>query len=156
MSESNRKPIIAAIVCAAVALLVWGTGMAAGGGNSSGSDGWQQTLSDMRRGQALQPQDLQLVAGSCLTSGSALTVQGACTFSVEKFGGPFDLGPPTKEAKLMVLSGSVHLELVIEGVSATSNLAAGKHAQLTFGTSGGSLSVQCASLNCVLTIVPDG
>lgn len=156
MSESNRKPVIAAIVCAAVALAVWGTGMGAGAGNTSGSGGWQDALSGMHKRQVLRPQDLKLLTGSCVTSGHTVTVQGACTFSVEKFGGSFNLGPPTKEAKMVVLSGSVHLEMQIEGVSATQNLAAGKDTQVTFGTSGGSLTVLCTSIDCALALVPDG
>lgn len=154
MGEISRKPVIAAIVCAAVALLVWGLGFGLGGGGNSPAGGWQEKLSAIQTSQTLTLEDLSLQEGSCSKSGSSLTVQGACTFAVAKFGGSFDLGPPTKEATLGVLGGAVELKAQTEGVWATQDLGAGDQTHLTFGTSGGLLTVLCAAISCTLVLAP--
>lgn len=153
MSESNRKPIVVAILCAAVALLIWVMGVGFGGGGNAGGGGdWQEKLSDVGKSQTLALQDLRLVEGSCGKSELSVTVQGTCTFTVEEFGGSFDLGPSTKEATIAVRSGAMKLVAQIEGVSAAQDLGAGDESLLTFGTSGGSLTVLCASISCTFVL----
>ncbi|MDJ0356002.1 hypothetical protein [Paenarthrobacter sp. PH39-S1] len=152
MSERNRKPILIAVVCAAVAILVLGLGIGFGGRDSTGSRSWQEYLSGIRTAAALRPADLRLTAGSCSFTDHQFTVVGLCTFAVDKFGGSFDLGPPTKRATLLVIAGTAQLSMQIEGTSVSQNLQASQDAKLTFGKSGGTLTVFCAPLPCVLSL----
>jgi hypothetical protein len=156
MSESNRKPIVVVVAVGAIAVLVLVIGVSCGGGNDSAAPQWQKTFAGLAKGTRLVADDLKPLGNHCSAAGSQLVVQGSCTFVVAKFGGLFELGPPTKRARL-VSEQPVAVTLHVEGTQAEQELSAGKGIDLTFGTSGGRLSIACGVAgSCVLQLLETG
>lgn len=156
MNEENRRPLIILLACAVVAVLVLVLGASCSGRNDGAAASWQSGFSGVSSGGKLTTADLAPAGGSCSASGGQLTVAGSCTFVVEKFGGLFDFGPPTKRARL-VPQQAVVVALEVEGTRTEQAGEAGRAVDLTFGTSGGSLGILCGLPGtCVLQLLEAG
>lgn len=156
MNEENRKPIIAVVVLGIIAVLVLVFGVSCGGDNDDAAADWQGSFAGAAQGGRLLGGDLVPAGGPCSASGSQLVVKGNCVFEVKEFGGLFNFGPPTKRAGLVPLQ-PVTVALHMEGTRTEQDVSPGDRMDLTFGTSGGRLSVACAVVgNCVLQLLEAG
>jgi hypothetical protein len=149
MSDDNRKPILIAIVCACVAVLLLAGGIGAGfGARSDTADrSWQKNLAGIGAGARLTPRDLLLTSGSCTVAESVITVRGTCQFSIDAFGGAFGLGPPTKKAELTPVGGPVSVSTEIEGATVAREVPAGEKVEVVLGRGGGTLALTCGFLS---------
>lgn len=156
MSENNRKPLIVALVCAVVAVAVLGFGIGFGGRSTSSGGAWQGTLSGIVASAPLTTADLRLTAGSCTISDRHVLVPVSCSFVIDEFGGSFDLGAVTKEARVTFISpaaGGLEIRMRVEGTDIAQAAQLGESTRLTVGRSGGSLTFECNGFGlgqCVL------
>lgn len=156
MNDENRKPIIAVVVCGVIAVLVLVFGVSCGGGNNNAAASWQAGFSQAAAGGTLKASDLVAPGGQCSAAATQLLVAGSCVFEVRKFGGPFDLGSPTKRAWLAPQQ-AVTVTLVVEGTRTEQDVSAGDTVSLTFGTSGGQLGITCRVVGtCALKLLEAG
>lgn len=156
MNDENRKPIIAVVVCGVIAVLVLVFGVSCGGGNNNAAASWQAGFSQAAAGGTLKASDLVAPGGQCSAAATQLLVAGSCVFEVRKFGGPFDLGSPTKRAQLAPQQ-AVTVTLVVEGTRTEKDVSAGDTVSLTFGTSGGQLGITCRVVGtCALKLLEAG
>src|SRR5881409_2720026 len=102
MNDENRRPIIIAIICGVIAVAVLVFGVSCGRGNDAAAKDWQGFFADAAKGGRITAADLSS-SGGCSAGGSQLVVAGSCSFTVKEFGGPFNLGAPTKRARLVPL-----------------------------------------------------
>jgi hypothetical protein len=156
VNRENRRPIVIAVVCAVVALALLALTVGFGGHNNAAGQDWQHSIAGVVAGGRLTASDLSATGGPCSATGSTLEVTGTCTFTVKDFGGAFNLGAPTKRARLRPAQ-PVNVSVLVEGTRITQNVSAGDSVNLTFGTSGGELTVACPPLGtCVLELVDAG
>ncbi|MCX2748497.1 hypothetical protein OOZ51_11815 [Arthrobacter sp. MI7-26] len=156
MNDENRKPIIAVVLCGVIAVLVLVFGVSCGGGNNNAAATWQAGFSQAAKGGILASSDLMSPGGQCSAAATQLLVAGSCIFEVRKFGGPFDLGSPTKRARLAPQQ-AVTVTLVVEGTRTEQDVTAGDTVSLTFGTSGGQLGITCRVVGtCALKLLEAG
>ncbi|NMR30519.1 hypothetical protein [Crystallibacter degradans] len=141
MSAGNRKPLIIAAVCAAVAVVVFALGAGFGGQGADGAAGWQDRFGGLELSAGLDISELQPAGGNCRLDGDRITITGSCTLAVGEFGGPFSL-QATKHAEL-VPAAPVNLMLAVEGTSTQQDVGAGCGINLVFGRSGGALTLTC-------------
>lgn len=160
MSDDTRRPVMIAIVCAvvAVAVFVLGVGLGArddGDDREEGED-WRARLSGLGPVAPLTTGDLALADGSCDVSGRLIVVRTACSFTIAEFGGPFDLGPATKQADATFIASSLStlvLRMTVEGTEIEQEARLGSPTTLTVGRGGGRLTLVCAGLEpCVLEL----
>jgi hypothetical protein len=158
MSDDNRKPIIIAIACAvvAIAIFVLGIGFGAGGRDDGGSDDWSARLAGVGPIGQLATSDLALESGSCDVTERLIVVRSSCSFTIAPFGGPFDLGPATKQADATFIASSLsslELRMTVEGTEIAQEARLGSPTTLTIGRGGGRLTLVCAGLEpCVLEL----
>ncbi|MGM7776939.1 hypothetical protein ACSVHC_13135 [Arthrobacter sp. KNU-44] len=153
MNDENRKPLIVVIVCAMTAVLVLVFGVSCGGGNNNAAASWQSGFSQAAKGATLTASDLVGAGGQCSAAGTQLLVVGSCIFEVKKFGGLFDLGSPTKRARLAPQQ-AVTVTLLVEGTRTEQDVSSGDTVSLTFGTSGGQLGIACRVVGtCALKLL---
>lgn len=156
MNEENRKPIIAVVLLGIIAVLVLVFGVSCGDGNDDAAADWQESFADAAKGGRLVGEDLVSTGAACSASGSQLVVKGSCAFEVKEFRGLFPVGPPTKRAGLVPLQ-AVTVGLQVEGTRTEHTVSPGERMDLTFGTSGGRLTVTCPAVgNCVLQLLEAG
>ena len=152
----NRKPLITVVACGIIAALVLVFGVSCGGGNNNAAASWQSAFSQVAKGGNLTASDLVVPGGQCSASGAQLLVAGSCVFDVKKFGGLFNLGNPTKRARLAPQQ-AVTVTVVVEGSRIEQDVAGGDTVSLTFGTSGGQLGIACRVVGpCSLALLDAG
>jgi hypothetical protein len=153
VNDENRKPLIVVIVCGVIAVLVLVFGVSCGGGNNNAAASWQSGFSQAAKGATLTASDLVGPGGQCSAAATQLLVVGSCVFEVKKFGGLFDLGSPTKRARLAPQQ-AVTVTLLVEGTRTEQDVSAGDTVSLTFGTSGGQLGIACRVVGtCALKLL---
>jgi hypothetical protein len=156
MSGDDRKPVIIAIVCAAVAVAVLALGIGFGGRDESGGEDWQDRLAGIGAVAPLTTADLSLTAGSCELAERQVVVSGSCSFTIAPFGGPFDLGAATKQADATFTgpaTSRLEVRMIVEGTEVAQEAELGTATTLTVGRAGGSLTLICAGVEpCVLEI----
>ena len=150
MSSPNRKPLLIAAMCAAIAVLVFALGSGFGGRDADGTAGWKDRLDRLKLSAVLEISELQAVGGNCRLEASRIIISGSCALAVSEFGGPFSL-LATKHAEL-VPDTTVNLALTVEGTSITQKVDAGCRISAVFGRSGGTLTVICLDLTFPCTV----
>lgn len=150
MSTGNRKPLIIAAVCAAVAVVVFALGAGFGGRDEDGAAGWQDRLEGLELSAGLEIDELQPAGGNCRLDEDRITINGSCTLAVGEFGGPFSL-LATKRAEL-VPAAPVKLTLAVEGTSTRQDVGTGCRINLVFGRSGGALTLSCQLITAPCTV----
>ena len=146
-----RRPLIIAGVVVLLAVVAFGLGAGLGGGGSGGAASWQRRLAGVGAGRALPAGDVS-VAGTCQLQDGVVLGSGGCTLTVSSRGGAFGLGAATRKGRLAdVGTVDVVVTTTVQGTTVSTTLhpsGAPKDtgADLTFGRSGGTVTVACQGL----------
>ena len=154
MAQDSRRPLIVLAVLAAVAVAVFVLGAAAGGG-SPPDRGWRNPFGEFNPADALRPDELEVVSGSC-TVGPAITFTGGSVLQVAPVTGGWPWQRVTRNVRLVGVTGAVRVQLSVQGKDLGTDLAPGDDVRLTFTRDGAGLALGCVAIgNCTVTLAED-
>ncbi|MFI7742511.1 hypothetical protein [Kocuria rhizosphaericola] len=143
MTGVDRKPVVVALVCVAVAVLLFATGTAGTVLRGTGGSGiWQERLGDLRIGEPVTTGDLLAIGANCTIGPAEIRWSGSCLVRIEEFGGRFSLRT-TKNFRAEVVAGPVDARLEVRGTPVEDTVPTGESIEFTVGRAGGFLGLQC-------------
>lgn len=154
MTGADRKPVVVALVCVAVAVLLFVTGAAAPALRDREASGerWQDRLHDLRVGAPVTSGDLLAIGASCTLDRTRIRWSGSCLVRIEESGGRFSLRS-TKSFSARVVGGPVDARLEVQGALVEQTVDPAEIIEFTVGRSGGFLGLQCRRLEpCALEL----